>query len=115
MTAYFIRRILLIIPTFLGITIMVFIVTRFVPGGPIERIIAESDLEVILEDDEGKPYHAKDGLGNVMYLHRSGEFHCDSVLRVTRANRNPAGPIPVKFANSYFAIKDNPKGPLKII
>ncbi len=42
MTAYFVRRILLIIPTFLGITIMVFIVTRFVPGGPIERIIAEA-------------------------------------------------------------------------
>jgi microcin C transport system permease protein len=42
MTAYFIRRILLIVPTFLGITIMVFIVTRFVPGGPIERIIAEA-------------------------------------------------------------------------
>ncbi|MBU0994694.1 MAG: ABC transporter permease subunit [Proteobacteria bacterium] len=41
MTAYFIRRILLIIPTFLGITMMVFIITRFVPGGPIERIIAE--------------------------------------------------------------------------
>ena len=42
MTAYFIRRFLLIIPTFIGITIMVFIVTRFVPGGPIERIIAEA-------------------------------------------------------------------------
>ena len=42
MTAYFIRRFFLIIPTFLGITIMVFIVTRFVPGGPIERIIAEA-------------------------------------------------------------------------
>ena len=41
MTAYFIRRFLLIIPTFIGITIMVFIVTRFVPGGPIERIIAQ--------------------------------------------------------------------------
>ena len=42
MTAYFIRRFLLIIPTFIGITIMVFIVTRFVPGGPIERIIAQA-------------------------------------------------------------------------
>ena len=42
MTAYFIRRFLLIIPTFLGITVMVFIITRFVPGGPIERIIAQS-------------------------------------------------------------------------
>ncbi len=42
MTAYFIRRLLLIIPTFIGITIMVFTITRFVPGGPIERIIAEA-------------------------------------------------------------------------
>ncbi|MCP4022172.1 MAG: ABC transporter permease subunit [Desulfobacteraceae bacterium] len=41
MTAYFIRRLLLVIPTFIGITIMVFTITRFVPGGPIERIIAE--------------------------------------------------------------------------
>ena len=42
MTSYFIRRILLMIPTFLGITIMVFTITRFVPGGPIERAIAEA-------------------------------------------------------------------------
>ena len=42
MTAYFIRRLLLVIPTFIGITIMVFTITRFVPGGPIERIIAET-------------------------------------------------------------------------
>jgi microcin C transport system permease protein len=42
MTAYFIRRFLLIIPTFLGITIMVFTITRFVPGGPVERIIANA-------------------------------------------------------------------------
>lgn len=42
MTQYFIRRLLLIVPTFIGITILVFVVTRFVPGGPIERMIAES-------------------------------------------------------------------------
>lgn len=40
MTAYFIRRFLLIIPTFVGITIMVFAITRFVPGGPVERMIS---------------------------------------------------------------------------
>ena len=42
MTAYFIRRLLLIIPTLLGITIMVFAITRLVPGGPIERVIAQA-------------------------------------------------------------------------
>ena len=42
MVAYFIRRLLLIVPTFVGITIMVFAITRFVPGGPVERIIANA-------------------------------------------------------------------------
>jgi microcin C transport system permease protein len=42
MTAYFIRRFLLIIPTFIGVTLLVFVITRFVPGGPIERMISEA-------------------------------------------------------------------------
>ncbi len=41
MTAYFLRRFLLMIPTFLGITLMVFTITRFVPGGPIEQMITK--------------------------------------------------------------------------
>jgi len=39
MTSYFIRRLLLIIPTFIGITLAVFVVMQFVPGGPVERQI----------------------------------------------------------------------------
>ena len=39
MTGYFVRRLLLIIPTFIGITLAVFVVMHFVPGGPIERQI----------------------------------------------------------------------------
>ena len=39
MTSYFVRRFLLIIPTFIGITLAVFVVMHFVPGGPVERQI----------------------------------------------------------------------------
>ena len=39
---YFVRRTLLIIPTLIGITMLVFMVTRFVPGGPLERAIMEA-------------------------------------------------------------------------
>lgn len=39
MTAYFIRRLLLMLPTFLGVTIIAFTMTRLVPGGPLEREI----------------------------------------------------------------------------
>ena len=44
MYSYFIRRLLLTIPTFIGITLLVFCITRMVPGGPIERILTESML-----------------------------------------------------------------------
>jgi microcin C transport system permease protein len=42
MTGYFLRRLLLIIPTFVGITLLVFAITRVVPGGPIERMMTQS-------------------------------------------------------------------------
>lgn len=42
MREYFIRRLLLILPTLLGVTIIVFTITRLVPGGPLERAIMES-------------------------------------------------------------------------
>lgn len=41
MLAYILRRLLLVIPTFLGITILIFAITRFVPGGPVERMLAD--------------------------------------------------------------------------
>ena len=39
MFSYFFRRLLLMIPTFIGITFLVFTVTRFVPGGPVEQAV----------------------------------------------------------------------------
>jgi microcin C transport system permease protein len=37
MTTYFLRRFLLAIPTFLGITLIAFTIIQFVPGGPLEQ------------------------------------------------------------------------------
>lgn len=36
---YFIRRFLLVIPTFIGITLICFLLIQFVPGGPVEQAI----------------------------------------------------------------------------
>jgi microcin C transport system permease protein len=46
MTGYFVRRFLLIIPTFIGITMAVFIVMNFVPGGPVERQIMQYKMSL---------------------------------------------------------------------
>jgi microcin C transport system permease protein len=45
MGAYILRRLLLIIPTLFGIMIINFALTQFVPGGPIEQIIAQIEGE----------------------------------------------------------------------
>jgi microcin C transport system permease protein len=39
LVSYFIRRLLLVIPTFLGITVIFFTILQIVPGGPLEREI----------------------------------------------------------------------------
>ena len=41
MGAYIIRRVLLMIPTLLGIMVVAFAVVQFAPGGPVERVIAQ--------------------------------------------------------------------------
>ena len=41
MAAYILRRILLIIPTMLGIMLVTFVIVQFAPGGPVERLIAQ--------------------------------------------------------------------------
>jgi microcin C transport system permease protein len=43
MGAYILRRLLLIIPTLLGIMIVNFALIQFVPGGPIEQILAKME------------------------------------------------------------------------
>jgi len=52
-TGYFLRRLLLMIPTFLGITLVVFVVMHFVPGGPIERQIMAYKMAVAGEGGAG--------------------------------------------------------------
>src|SRR5262249_20825550 len=41
MTAYIIRRLLLMIPTLFGILLVSFLVVQFAPGGPVERVLAQ--------------------------------------------------------------------------
>lgn len=44
MLGYFLRRLLLVIPTFIGITLLVFAITRVVPGGPVERLMQQAAM-----------------------------------------------------------------------
>lgn len=41
MLSYTLRRLLFMIPTLFGVMLVTFVVTQFVPGGPVERMLAE--------------------------------------------------------------------------
>ena len=42
MASYILKRLLLMIPTLLGVLLVTFVVTQFVPGGPVEQYLAEA-------------------------------------------------------------------------
>ena len=44
MVNYFVRRLLLMIPTFLGSTVLVFTILQMAPGGPIEQMMLELQM-----------------------------------------------------------------------
>ncbi len=41
MLSYIVKRLLLMIPTLFGVMLLTFTVTQFVPGGPVERMVAQ--------------------------------------------------------------------------
>ena len=45
MGAYILRRLLLVIPTLFGVMLINFALTQFVPGGPIEQVLARLEGE----------------------------------------------------------------------
>ena len=40
MWSYILRRLLLMVPTLLGILVITFVIVQFVPGGPVEQMVA---------------------------------------------------------------------------
>ena len=41
MWSYILKRLLLMIPTLLGVLLITFVVIQFVPGGPVEQMVAQ--------------------------------------------------------------------------
>src|SRR5437867_11393529 len=65
MTAYFVRRFLLIIPTFIGITLAVFAIMHFVPGGPVERAIMRYQMAAMTEGGAGAAFGSTRGAASL--------------------------------------------------
>lgn len=87
MKVYFLKRFLLVVPTLIGITLVVFAVTRFVPGGPVEQALLQGQMaegETSRTGSEGfgltpgqieqlKTYYGFDKPWPIAYLHWLGD------------------------------------------
>ena len=68
MLAYILKRLLLMIPTLFGVMLITFVVTQFVPGGPVEQLIHQfkgqgPGGEASSGDDAVLPRRSRDGYG----------------------------------------------------
>ena len=62
MLAYILKRILLMIPTLLGVLLLTFVVIQFVPGGPVEQYLAEAKAGMGTGAEGGMAYRGAQGV-----------------------------------------------------
>ncbi|MCC8404523.1 ABC transporter permease subunit [Paraburkholderia sp. MMS20-SJTN17] len=65
MFAYILRRLLLMVPTIVGVVTLTFIVTQFVPGGPVEQMVTQlrhGESRHGADGGGGSGYHGSQGL-----------------------------------------------------
>lgn len=66
MANYILKRLLLMIPTLIGVMLVTFAVTQFVPGGPVEQLISQLEGSNAntgeVSSSSGSLYQGKKGL-----------------------------------------------------
>ncbi|GIV80227.1 ABC transporter permease [Litorilinea aerophila] len=68
MQRYILNRVLLAVPTVLGITILIFLAMRVLPGDPLALIISESSGTYVLSEEELQAARASLGLDKPYHL-----------------------------------------------
>ena len=69
MGAYFFKRFLLIIPTFFGVTLLIFSMTRVLPGGPVESMLMQAQM-----GDMGGGFSTQNDSGQVLSSYQIEEL-----------------------------------------
>ena len=113
-TSYFLRRLLLIVPTFIGITMAAFVVMHFVPGGPIERQIMAYKMAVAQEGGGGRPRPVRDrdfsrrtgGDEEVLRLRQAAPYPILHVAMERSPSRSREGRTPTRIPSGTSSSRD---------
>ncbi len=104
---YLIKRLLVMIPTLLGVLTLTFFVTQFVPGGPVENMLATIDGESARTGVEGGAsgggwsYSGRQGIDDQQIAHLTSLYGFDQPLW-TRYTNMLGDFIVFDFGDSYF-------------
>jgi len=115
MGAYILRRLLLMIPTIVGIMAISFIVVQFAPGGPVEQVVAQLTGQADSADqrlsgggdllgrgsDEGSKYRGAQGLDPELIAKLEKQFGFDKPP-LTRFGEMMWNYIRFDFGESFF-------------
>lgn len=102
MTAYLIRRLLLIPPTLVGMTLVVFFIIRFTPGGPMEQALLEARMKADGQHG-GSSRQQSSGLTPAQLLKLQEQYGHDKPFLVAYAAWFGAWPKEINRSRSDFA------------
>ena len=68
MSKYLFNRLLIAIPTIFGVTVLIFLAMRVIPGDPLQLIVSESDGIYVLSEEELQALRASLGLDRPYHL-----------------------------------------------
>ena len=68
MSKYLLNRLLIAIPTIFGVTVLIFLAMRVIPGDPLQLIVSESDGIYVLSEEELQAVRASLGLDQPYYI-----------------------------------------------
>lgn len=104
MKAYFIRRILLVPITLLGVTLIVFFLTYITPGGPVERMLQEASQGA---DESKKSSGSNQAMNDAQIEQLEREFGYDRFWLVAYAQWLGVMPKERMYADAEFNAKSS--------
>jgi len=105
--SYFLRRFLLIPPTLLGITFLVFAITRFVPGGPMDRMLQQAAGNAESGGAKKASNSAGSGLSDEQLEELEEQFGLDKPIPIAYLQWLGAAPREVWLSKGEYGSRDD--------
>lgn len=107
MKMYFLRRFLLLPPTLLGITFLVFAITRFVPGGPLDRMLQQAAGDADSGSKNKTSMDSNSGLSEEQLEELEEQYGLDKSIGVSYLQWLGVWPREIRISKGEFGLSED--------